>query len=288
MYSFIISFVVGLVAFIAYAQLPDATWGASVAAVLSAIAAFFLVPRKINSKLMLVVNASQDHIQSTQEKVRKKLNLMQNKPGTNPVAAQKTLENMQEQGIKEALEMLTPAKDLYKWSILARKQVNTIKYQLLFSIKDFKKADELEGDIMLFDPQLVTVRMAREWTKNPIKKDMSIKEIESSALAKFFKKGVSRAKGANGAFVYNVYAWMLCKAGQDKMAMDLLTKALDKCADEVLKNNLNQLRNGTASKFTNKAYGERWYALHLETPPQAKAQKQRVRRGAKNQGFQPF
>ena len=288
MKSFVIALVAGILGGIAYSLIPDTSWGISIAGLITALLAYFVVNRKINSKLMVIVNASQDHIQATQEKVRKKLNAMQNKPGTNPVAAQKTLETMQKEGIEEAIKMLSPAEELYSWSILARKQVSTIKYQLQFSLKNFNKADELEGDILLFDPQLVAMRMAREWMRNPLTKDNSIKEIESSEIASLFKKGTGRAKGANGAFLYNTYAWMLNKAGQSKMAMELLTKALDrKCSDDVIKNNLDVLRNGQESKLSNKAYSERWFALHLEEPPKPKQQKQKMRHGRK-QGFQPF
>jgi hypothetical protein len=287
MKSFVIAFIAGIIGGFAYSFLPDASWGISIAGVIVALATYFIVNRKVNAKLMLIVNASQDHIQATQDKVRKKMNSMQSKPGLNQAAAQKTLEAMQEEGIEEAIKMLEAADELFSWSILARKQVSTIKYQLFFSLKKFKKADELEGDILLFDPQLVAMRMAREWMRAPFTKTSSPKEIESSDIAKLFKKGTSRAKGTTGAFLYNTYGWMLAKADKSKMALELLTKGLDKCADDVIKSNLDVLRNNQASKFTNKAYSERWYSLHLETPPQAKPQKQKMRRG-RNQGFQPF
>ncbi|WDE96808.1 hypothetical protein PQO03_02385 [Lentisphaera profundi] len=287
MKSFVIAFIAGIIGGIAYSFLPDASWGASVTGILVTLAVYFVINRKINSKLMLIVNASQDHIQATQEKVRKKMNAMQNKPGLNQTAAQKTLEGMQKEGIEEAIKMLDPANELFGWSLLARKQVSTIKYQLFFSLKQFDKADKLEGDLLLFDPQLVAMRMAREWMRSPFKKDSSPKEIQSSPITKLFKKGTSRAKGTTGAFLYNTYAWMLNKSDKSKMALELLTKGLDKCADDVIKSNLDVLRNNKASKFSNKAYSERWYSLHLEVPPQAKPQKQKMRRG-RNQGFQPF
>ncbi|MDD7986488.1 hypothetical protein PQO01_16170 [Lentisphaera marina] len=287
MKSFVIAFIAGIIAGVAYSFLPDASWGTSIAGLITALAVYFIVNRKVNAKLMLIVNASQDHIQATQDKVRKKMNAMQSKPGLNQAAAQKTLEAMQQEGIEESIKMLEAADSLFSWSILARKQVSTIKYQLYFSLKKFNKADELEGDILLFDPQLVAMRMAREWMKTPFTKTSSPKEIESSSIAKLFKKGTSRAKGTTGAFLYNTYAWMLVKADKSKMALELLTKGLDKCADDVTKSNLDILRNNQASKLSNKAYSERWYSLHLETPPQAKPQKQKMRRG-RNQGFQPF
>ena len=287
MKSFVIALIAGVIGGVAYSLLPDASWGISLASVITALAAYFIVNRKINSKLTLIVNATQDHIQSTQDKVRKKMNGMQNKPGLNQAAAQKTLEAMQKEGIEEAIKMLDPAEELFSWSILARKQVSTFKYQLYFSLKQFDKADKLENDLLLFDPQLVAMRMAREWMRTPFTKKSSPKEIEGSQIAKLFKKGTSRAKGTTGAFLYNTYGWMLAKADQSKMALALLTKGLDKCADEVIKSNLDVLRNNQASKFSNKAYSERWYSLHLEAPPQAKPQKQKMRRG-RNQGFQPF
>ena len=262
------------------------------AATIGFIATYFVLARATNKKLMDIVNASQAHIQDTQNKVQKKLNGMQNRPGTNPVAARKTLEAMQVKGIQEAIEMLEPAKALEGDSFLVAKQISTIKYQLYFGIKDFKKTDELEPKIMLLDPQMVVMRMAREWMRSPIKQQedgkISQKELDALELTKLYKKGLFRSKGATGAMLYSTYAWMLLKAGQEKKALEVLLTALDKCPDETIKANVDTLRNGQASKFSNKAYGDRWYALHLEEPKQPKPQKQQMRRGKNNRGFQPF
>jgi hypothetical protein len=292
MKSLIKSFIIAILVAALYSRMDNATWGTYVGATLGFIATYFWLARGTNKKLMEIVNASQAHIQDTQNKVQKKLNGMQNRPGTNPVAARKTLEAMQVKGIEEAIEMLAPAKELEGDSFLVSKQISTIKYQLYFGIKDFKATDELEPKIMLLDPQMVVMRMAREWMRSPIKKQadgkISQKELDALELTKLYKKGLFRAKGATASILYSTYAWMLLKAGQEKKSLDILLTALEKCPDEAIKANVDALRNNQAAKFSNKSYGDRWYALHLEEPKQPKAQKQQMRRGKNNRGFQPF
>ena len=128
---------------------------------------FFLVGFLVRKKLSKAQGALQEHMQTAQRRMQRKVQQFQNKPGGNVKQIQRQLEMDQKAMLKEALELTKGLEPFRKWSILMGRQIATMRMQFHYQLKEFEQADEilatcgfLRGPMMM-DPMAAAMRMAR-------------------------------------------------------------------------------------------------------------------------------
>jgi len=83
-------------------------------------------------------------------------------------------------------------------------------------------------------------------------------------MSKVFEEAVANNK--KDGFVWSIYAFCLDKAGQREKALEVLGRGLaESPSDEKMKTNQLALQN--KERLRMKAYGQEWWAFHLEPPP---------------------
>lgn len=287
MISIFISLIGGVAFGLAYMYGLDGTWGSYIFGLIGTLVTFFIINKKVQKPLNELIMKVQTRLQKAGEEVQKKVNHFQSRPGGNQAAFMKTVDKIQKDAAEEALTYLEGADKYYKWNFLIEKQIDTMRFQLNYQIKNFEQVDKYLDSVWMFDPSVVTMKMARLYKKNSLKnsEDLEKGALKNWPVTKVFRKGVGRLKGDKSAMVYSTYAWMLIKSGFQEEALSVLTEASKKSADEVILKNIERLRNDKPKSFSNAKYGEAWYALFLEEPPK---QKQKVvRQSARNAG-RPF
>jgi hypothetical protein len=286
MISLIISISAGIVCAIGYMYGLDGTWGSYLVGLIGAVASFFIINKKVQKPLNEIIMKVQTKLQDAGEVVQKKVNHFQSRPGGNQAAFMKSVEKIQKDSAVEALEYLKDAEKFYKWNFLIEKQINTMRFQLNYQVKNFEEVDKYIDSVWLFDPSVVTMKMARLYKKNHLKSTGDANEdkkaLKDWIVAKAFKKGSGRMKGDKGTMIYSTYAWMLIKGGFKDEALAVLMDGSKKSADEVMLQNIERLRNDKPKSFSNAKYGEAWYALFLEEPPKQKPKV--VRQTSRNAG----
>ena len=208
----------------------------------------------------------QNLLAETQAALRRKAMMLQNKMGGGGKGLQRQIEKEQAAAVRRALELLDTLKPLYKWSVLAERQVNTLRAQLHYQLKEFDDADRCFKKCLILDPTTLAMRMARYYAQGNWKK-----------LEKAFKRGVKRYKDEKSVLLYALYSWILVKEGRIDEAVQILDKAKDETENEVLRSNWEHLANGRVRRFSNAGLGEEWYALMLETPKPVKVRQRRGR-----------
>ena len=232
--------------------------------------AFFAVSTPINlwtkKKLEKYFQAVQQDVEKSQAGIQRQISQMQNKVMGSPKGLQRQFEKQQANAIREALKKMDEAEPLCRWNILARKQINTFRAQMLFQIQEFEKADQYFQNSFNADAMTLAMKMARHY-----------KNGEQKKLEKAFKKGCRKFKGEKGVILYALYSWVLVKQDRIDDAIAVLAQGKKKTEDPVLEKNWEHLVNGRTKQFSNAGLGDTWYALHLEQPKPAKAK----RRGKK-------
>jgi len=201
----------------------------------------------------------QSKVEGTQDKLRRKITMMQTKMVSGGKGLQRRMEKEQAQGIRDALKTLDQVKRLQKWNFLAERQANTIRAQLCYQIKDFENADRYFKKCLVMDPLTLAMKMARLY-----------KLSGAEAVEKPFRKGIKRFKDEQATILYALYSWVLVKENRVSDAVALLNDAKDKTEDETLRLNWEHLANNRVRRFSNAGLGDQWYALHLETPKPVK------------------
>ena len=135
----------------------------------------------------------QTKLQEASETVQKKVNHFQNKPGGNQTAFMKTVEKIQKDATVEALTYLDGAEKYYKWNFMIERQIETMRFQLNFQIKNFDEVDKYLDSVMLFDPSVVTMKMSRLYKKNSLEEkegEDNVKALKEWEVTKTFKKAL--------------------------------------------------------------------------------------------------
>ena len=172
---------------------------------------------------------------------------------------QKKLSRMvQNAFIESALKMVCRLEPYCKWNFMIRKQMNSMKMQFNYQLKNFNEVDKILDKCLYSDPLAVAMKIARMYSN------------KTPGLDKYFAKKVKKFKGEQGAILYGLYSWILVKRGEIDAAIKVLSDAKTATGNEVLEQNWMQLANGKAKKFSNAGFGEQWYALYLEEPKQVK------------------
>ncbi|MBQ7175798.1 MAG: hypothetical protein IJS08_00160, partial [Victivallales bacterium] len=182
----------------------------------------------------------------------RKVNLM---AGRATPKFQAEIEAEQAQAVREAISLLDGLKKFEKWNILIRRQTDTIRAQFHYQLKEYDMADKYFEHAMLFDPLVLAMKMARCYKKDKM-----------DEVKKLFNKGARRFKDEKGVLIYALYSWILVQQKDIDGAIQVLTQAKTRAESDVLKQNLENLRNGHVNRFSNAGLNDQWYALALEAP----------------------
>jgi hypothetical protein len=261
MLSLIVSVLAGVLGALGICIIGGAHWGWGIfLGIVIFFAVLILLSRHFGKKLQGVAEQVQVQIGESQSDAQRIINRFQSKPSSQKVL-QSQVEKVMEAGVVQALETLDGASPIFKWNVLAERQINTLKMQLNFQIKRFEEADRLMSKILILEPLTLAMKMTRQYHN------------DDEGLEKSFRKGVKKFKYEKATLIYSVYAWMLLKRKALDEALEVLTEAKDKTENEGVAKNWQHVANNKVHLYSNAALGEQWYALHLEQPPKAKASK---------------
>ncbi|MDF7807544.1 hypothetical protein P4E94_08860 [Pontiellaceae bacterium B12219] len=242
------------------------------------LAAFYLVGFLVRKRVAKVQKELQEGMLAGQQRMNRKIQQFQSKPGGNIKMIQRQLEADQKAIYQEGLDFTKRLEPFKKWSMMMNRQIITMRMQFLYQLKEFDQVDAIlaAGGMfkgpMLLDPMAVAMKMARQF-KN--------KDIEG--LEKTFKRHIKWFRGDRGTLLYGVMSWALVKEGKLEEARQILSKAKEATGNPTFGSNWEKLSNDKAKNFSNAGLGEEWYGLYLENPPQPK--QQRARRNAQQRGF---
>ncbi len=237
-------------------------------ALLIGIVLFFggqvMVGRFFRKKMTFVTDQMQVIMQQAQARMQAKVQRWRTKQMTNQKAAEMELAKDRDAMIEEIQALLKPLERYRLWIPLLGRQLATMEMQFAWQKKDWRRVDELLDRVLLMEPLLVCMKLARMF-----KKDASTEE-----MMKVFTKATKRARYGTTALVYATMAWVLVKRERIDDAHKLLIEADTKNEHPVIKSNRDVLANNRINHFSNSGFGEEWYALFLEEP-KMRAQRQR-------------
>ena len=231
---------------------------------MAGVAAFLLVMFIINlllkKKLEQAFAQVQNHILEAQERISRKIRSI----GMRATPKfQEEMEREQAKSIREAIDMMVILKPYEKWNLMIGRQVNTLKGQFHYQLKEYDKAYEYFQKSLLLDPMLVAMQMALYYRRG-----------EDEKVRKCFYKGTGRFKDNKAVILYALYSWILVQQNKIDEAVKLLAEAKTRAENDVLKQNWDYLVNGHVRRFSNSLLGDQWYALMLETPKITRIQQQ--------------
>jgi hypothetical protein len=147
---------------------------------------------------------------------------------------------------------------------MIERQKATAQFQLNWMIKDFAKCDALMPKVIMADPTLAAMKMARMYMlKKPIEEITAV-----------YNKAVRRVRYNQNVLLAACYTWILVKSEKIDEAFKAITEALKSSDNATLKSNHELLMNNRSAHFSNSGLGDQWYQLHLEEP-KVKMQRQR-------------
>lgn len=234
----------------------------SVAALFGFLIVGLLINLRVKKRMEAIFGEVQASIMETQEHLKRRITMLQNRMQGGP-KVQEMLEKEQAEAIRKSIAILDKVTPLQKWNLLAVRQANTLRGQLLFQIKDFNAADPYLDKAILLDPLTLAMKMTRLYKRGKMEE-----------VSKAYKKGVRRFKDEKATLIYALYTWILVAENRVDEAVVILYEAKDKTESNVLKQNWECLANGQTRRFSNAGLGDEWYALHLETPKAPKMRQQ--------------
>jgi hypothetical protein len=243
------------------------------------LVSYYLIGWLVRKKIAKVQNELQEIMMTGQQRMQRKIQHFQTKPGGNIKLMQRQIESDQKVIYKQGLDFIPRLEPFKKWSLMMGRQIATMRMQFHYQLKEFDQVDKilagsgfLKGP-MLMEPMAVAMKMARQY-----------KNKDVAGASKTFKRRIKWFRGDRGTLLYGLMTWILVKEGDTEQARELLTKAKDATGNETFGFNWERLSNDKVKSFSNAGLGEEWYGLYLENPPQPK--QQRVRRNARNaRGF---
>ena len=233
-------------------------WG-MLAVLLGQLSIGLILRRKVKQAMDTVQNV----LLTGQKKLQQKINHWQARPPGSLKQAQTELERDQRVFIEQALETSKNLEVYTRWTLMLDKQIATLRMQLYYQLKEFRKVDELLPKCMFLDPMTAAMKLARLHVRG-----------ETVEAEKFFRKQTKRLRYGQGGVLYALYAWMLVQRKELDAAHKVLVRACEKMENEVIKANRDHLANNRINQFSNAGLAEEWYALGLEQP-KVKMQRQR-------------
>ena len=199
-----------------------------------------------------------DDVQGTlmagQKKLQAKISQWQLRPPGSIKQAQLEIEREQKGFLVKAIEQTKAFDPYYRWSPLLKRQVNTLKMQLNYQMKNFTEVDRLMPSCLFLEPMTAAMRLARMYTR------------KEEGIDKFFTRQTARLRYGQGAILYALYAWIAVQRNDIELAQKTLLRAAEKMENETIKRNIEHLANNRVRQFTNAGLGDEWYALGLEEP----------------------
>ncbi len=242
--------------------------------ILSFIAAYAVTGFLVRKKIKAVQGELEGIMKTGQQRISRKVQQAQTRPGINVKALQRQLETDQKQIMKEALQFTDRLEPFRKWNLLMGRQIATMRMQFHYQLKEFEQVDEIlaakglfKGPLMM-EQMTVAMKMARQYKHGDIE-----------GAEKTFKKKIKWFRGERGILLYGLMSWILVKQEKAEEARQLLKKGMDNTGDETLTFNWERLSNDKVKSFSNEGLGEQWYGLFLEKPPQPKQQRVRAQKG---------
>ena len=203
----------------------------------------------------------QQIMEEGQNKVNRQVEMFSRRPQSSMNGIRPVIEKIQRDATLEALNATDDFQSLFKWNPMLKKQVNSMKVQLYFQLRDNKMVDALLPKAMMLDPQTVAIKLVRMY------------RTDDEKIDSFFKRTIGRFRGDTRAFVACVYAWIKVKKDDVPKALDALLQAKKLSDHQVLLDNIENLQNGKVKHFSNSGFNEMWYALMLEEPKVSKQQR---------------
>jgi len=234
------------------------------------IAPLFLIGFLVRKRVAAVQEELQEVMLVGQQRINRKVQQFQNKPGGNIKLIQRQIEEDQKGVYQQALDFTERLEPFKKWNMLMGRQLATMRLQFLYQLKEFEQVDAMlaAGGLftgpMLMEPILVAMKMARQYENKDV-----------AGAEKNFKWRIRWFRGDRGTLLYGLMSWIYMKEGESEKARKLLIKAKDATADATLVSNWEMLANNKDKSFSNSGLGDEWYALYLEAPPAAKPQRMR-------------
>jgi hypothetical protein len=236
------------------------------------LASYYLTGWLVRKRVKAVQTELENVIQGGQLRIRRKIQQLQTKPGISVKLIQRQVESDQKVVFKEALAFTGRLEPFKKWNLLMGRQIDTMRLQFLYQLKEFEQVDELLAlrglfrGPMLTESITVAMKMARQY-----------KNGDMEGAEKIFRRRIKWYRGDRGTLLYGLMAWIWVKQGAEDKARELLQKAKETTGDETLALNWERLCNNKAKNFSNEGLGEEWYSLHLENPPTPKQQRPRAK-----------
>ena len=252
MLSIIIALAIGIGTGIALGtDLQSTGWGITcgfAGYVITQIIISLILRKKVNA----VQAAIQDEMNADRERINRQLNTFQQRQPGNMAGLKQLADRLQNEVSRKLLEATSRFKVFYLWSPMLYKQINAMKVQLYYQLKDYEEVDKLLPKSMLLDPLSLSIKLVRMY-KN-----------EDKDLDNFYRKKCSKLKSDQGAFLACVYAWIKLKQQNLQAAVAALRNARKLSDHPVLIDNLDKLANDRKKDYSNAGFGEQWYALGLE------------------------
>jgi len=198
----------------------------------------------------------QDILVEGQKRLQAKMQRWQVRPPGSIQAAQKEVEADTRAFVKAALDQTETLGKYRLWVPMIDRQMATAQVQLNWMIKDFKKVDELMPKVIMADPTLAAMKMAR----------LQMLDAPLEEITKVYEKGSRRLRYNQNVLLAACYTWILVKREKVDEAFKALTEALKNSDNDTLKRNHEALMNNRVAHFSNSGIGDQWYALHLEEP----------------------
>ncbi len=230
----------------------------------------FLIGFLVRKKITSVQNELQDIMQRGQQRMNRKIQQFQSKPGGNIKVMQRQIEEGQKVIIQEALGFIPRLEPFKKWTFTMHRQIATMRLQFLYQLKEFEQVDALLATAGLFkgpmmmEPMAIAMKMARQYKNNNF-----------DAAEKTFKRHIRWFRGDRGTLLYGLMSWIFIKQGESEKARQLLNKAKDATGNQTLAANWQVLSNCKEKNFSNAGLGDEWYGLYLENPAMPKQQRMR-------------
>ena len=224
--------------------------------VLSMIAVNAVAGYLVKKRIEAVMADVQGIMLAGKKKMESKIARWQMRPPGSMQQAQAELARDTKVFVADALAATERLHAFDLWMPLMRRQIATTQFQLLWMVKDFAKADALMPKVMMVDPAIGAMKMAR----------MYMLDRPTEEIAAVYAKASRRLRYNQNTLIAATWSWILVKRGDVDGAFKALVRAREKSDNETLRANREQLANNRVAHFSNAALGEQWYALHLEEP----------------------
>jgi len=266
MYTLLIALAVGLVLGALLTWATSLAWGIP-AGILAMFLTTFLFGRVFMKRLTGVFQTVQEQIQAGQKEANRIIQEAQSKPGKSQKVVEKQVTKAMEKAVNQAIDELDAAEPLFKWTLLADRQVAAMKMQLLYQVKRFDEAYACKDKVLflLLESMGAAIKMALEY------------RYDDPQLQKTYRRAKKKYKREQAILIYAPYSWILLKRGQQEAAREVLFEGKEKTGSELLAKNEQHLANDKPRLFSNAGLGEQWFALHLEQPPKQKPSKGQMR-----------